>query len=1134
MANATQTPQRPVPGAFTNTPGPRQPNPPEPTPRPPPITPELNAVERAAKTINDTLEFQRIRYPELEHYVNQGISSDYNVATEAVPGPFQKVKSFPIPDRIFEQYNQSQMRTTMGLFADLGHAWVAIDNALYMWDYAQQNPDLIGFEEQPNAISAVSMVKPREGVFIPAITRLIVIATSMEVLLVGVSVEDLPAGGRRVTLYQTRMAAPVRGLDIQAIEGDPTTGRIFFATADNDVYELYYQQEERWFFNRCWKINHTTSRVSAFKPSLSAFGFGKGDPVEGTTKLALDGSRQLLYTLSTKSTIRVFHLKPGNAMDLVITKTLRDTLGNIAHMIQQTELLSTNTTIVDIHPISSKESSKLHLVATTATGCRIFMSATSSFAYLSSGQSSIPTSMQVHHVRFPPADTNLNATLLAPTPPSSQTVNTTSKALIPTNKSARYAPGYFFDFVAAPRDSRDRVFLAAPDSGRLAYMGEQAQGFRFLENGMWISLEGRAAAVGLATEPFAAAESPVGFGNELVVQHDRSTTEIAILTNTGVFTYRRLRLVDEFASAVRLGRAEDGLEGSVRAFVRIYGRGETAACALAVVCGQGMDVTNDFRVASITDPDVLEGARTAFIEYGGRPQLNENSLLDQTAAAIDLVKPSPRHDGVALYISRVVRSLWNTTIADQKTEPARGLIITSTVATEKLQDVQQKLTRLQEFVNANRTFIEGLSGPEAMGRAATRQEEVALQAENRALHALVTLVSNMIEGISFVQMLFGERIEEIVLSLSQEAREQFKSLTYESLFCTPDGRSLAKDLVKAIVNRNIQNGYNVDTVADSLRRRCGSFCSASDVVIFKAQENLKRSAEKGKLTEFGRSLLNESLRLFNTVVDSLSLPQLQDAVSQYIQMEFWAGAIELCLELAREKDRGNRALAWIEAGRPENDTAAAIFAERKRCYALIHQIIHAVDHIQIAAADSEFSTEQDMNTRRKAVAEARSAIDDSDDEVFQNDLYDWYISNDQAEKLLQVQSPYLVRYLQRKAQDDISIADLLWKYHTQSGRLFEAAQVQFDLANSEFHLSLDQRIRYLSRARANASSFVAGPGRANRQQLLRNISDALEIANIQSDILQNIRDDDRFQGDRREQVVTIVNGRLLPLSEVSI
>ena len=47
------------------------------------------------------------------------------------------------------------------------------------------------------------------------------------------------------------------------------------------------------------------------------------------------------------------------------------------------------------------------------------------------------------------------------------------------------------------------------------------------------------------------------------------------------------------------------------------------------------------------------------------------------------------------------------------------------------------------------------------------------------------------------------------------------------------------------------------------------------------------------------------------------MEQLQWAVQRFQLMQFFAGAIQLALDVAQESDRGNRALSWIQDGRPE-------------------------------------------------------------------------------------------------------------------------------------------------------------------------------------------------------------------------
>lgn len=169
-----------------------------------------------------------------------------------------------------------------------------------------------------------------------------------------------------------------------------------------------------------------------------------------------------------------------------------------------------------------------------------------------------------------------------------------------------------------------------------------------------------------------------------------------------------------------------------------------------------------------------------------------------------------------------------------------------------------------------------------------------------------------------------------------------------------------------------------------------------------------------------------------------------------------------------------------------------------------------------------------LSARRRS--EAYEVIDTSEDEAFQTDLYDWYLSQGRTDRILEIQSPYIVTYLQRRSSDDIAHADLLWRYHTQRGQNHEAAGVQLALAKSEFVLSLDRRIEYLGRSKANASTPSPGVARATRHSLLREISDLLDLANIQSDLFIRLKNDSRVPADRRPALISELNNQILPIT----
>ncbi|PQE28872.1 non-repetitive nucleoporin protein [Rutstroemia sp. NJR-2017a BBW] len=1066
------TPQRPLPGTYFMTPAaprfnqpppPQQPlfRPPQPAaPQnavaiPPPANPPqtqpqpLQPIQRAARTINEVLQREE-SFPDLDSYVKHyEISSS---SSDAAWVPFQKTRMYDIPDTIYTQYNEAAVSTQMGLFAELNHSWVAIDNALYLWDYTNPNPVLKGFEEQPNTITSVKLVVPRKGVFIPAITHLVVVATRQEIILLGVADTVDEHGNRNLELYRTGMSLAIKGIDVTAIEGSAATGRIFFAGQGNEVYELTYQNEDRWFSSKCGKINHTSPGYTSLVPTIWG-----SKAAEHVIEMVVDDTRRLLYTLSTESTIRTFHMDSPTTLNQVIEKKRQECLRDISHMITASPLLSSQMRIVSISPISAKEGTKLHLMATTTSGCRLYLSATRGYGYgFGTGQGA-PQSMQVQHIRFPP---RLDRIAPRPYQGSEPAIETASEALVHSRKGIRYPPGFFFCFVAKEaRGGSDALFLSAPDTGRIAAQARDMnsqQGSRYYESAYWLDMGGRAEAIGLVTKPFAASEQPLGFGNELATQYDLPSQEVAIMTDSGVHIIRRRRLVDIFAAAIRNG-GDEGLENEIKKFIRQYGRGEATATALAVACGQGNDASpaGEMRPTRIVDPETVEAARRAFVEHGGRPSIDQNLVTEGSAQAIDNVRPSSRHEGLALYMARLIRGLWKAPV--MKMVDVNGLIsIKPTIDAKKLGTVQDALMQLGRFLDSNKSFIEGLSGPEGLNRATSQQEDIALQGEHQALHSLQTLNTSIIEGISFVQMFFEERVDDIWVSLDDTHKQQLRELTFELLFSSNTGKDLAKVLVKQIVNRNIAQGSNVDTVAEALRRRCGSFCSPDDVIIFKAQEQLQRAHNVGPNSDHGRTLLNESLRLFQEVAGVLSFDNLYNACSTYSTMQ------------------------------------------------------------------------QSVSSRKRQ--EAHMVVDDSDDEVFQYDLFDWYLAQGWVDRLIATESPFVIKYLERSASGSVENSDLLWRYYVHREDFYAAAGVQLTLAKSELEIPLSRRIEYLSRAKANASTQGGGIHRQARQVLLHEATELLDVANIQDELLHRLRNDDRIRPARKEMVIQELDGVIQPLS----
>ena len=235
--------------------------------------------------------------------------------------------------------------------------------------------------------------------------------------------------------------------------------------------------------------------------------------------------------------------------------------------------------------------------------------------------------------------------------------------------------------------------------------------------------------------------------------------------------------------------------------------------------------------------------------------------------------------------------------------------------------------------------------------------------------------------------------------------------------------------------------------------------------------------------------------------------------------------------MAQEGDRANRALSWLRDDCPDGDIRQTAFEKRKQSYDLVFAIISSVDQ-STQNAPEQVDGHYTIAAKRKA--EAYDVVHSSEDEVFQNTLFDWYVSQGRSERLVDITSPYVINYLRRRMDKDLAHADLLWRYYAHHQNFLEAASVQLLLAKSGFDLNLEARIACLSRARTNASirSTSHLESRQSRQQLLREISDLLDVANIQDEILQRMKADPRLTEPRRPQILKQLDGEIVDIGEL--
>ena len=307
----------------------------------------------------------------------------------------------------------------LGLFPQISRAWMTIDSSLFLWNY-MDGGDFVAFEELDQVIVSVALVKPIPGTFIADVKYLLVIATPIEIVLLGVG---FAPGRGGLTLYpvgffvffvfallsnqsafQTQLSTSSDNVNMISIVGTEA-GRIFLGGRDGHLRELEYQSEEGWFTRRCRTKNLTQSFASLFVPTfinlnsegtlcISRQELTLRGRVDAIVCVTVDEERNILYTLSEKNVIQVFYLgSSGKQCEAVaIRRDIRKDVVDFNNQVRKKRVINENPfmrflqtplsddanfRILSLHPVSQAESTKIHLVAVTSAGVRLYFTTVS-------------------------------------------------------------------------------------------------------------------------------------------------------------------------------------------------------------------------------------------------------------------------------------------------------------------------------------------------------------------------------------------------------------------------------------------------------------------------------------------------------------------------------------------------------------------------------------------------------------------------------------------------------------------------------------------------------------------------------------------------------------------------------------
>ncbi|KAJ7399498.1 hypothetical protein BTVI_114420 [Pitangus sulphuratus] len=1004
-----------------------------------------------------------------------------------------------------------QCNCMMGVFPEISRAWLTIDSDIFMWNY-EDGGDLAYFDGLSETILAVGLVKPKAGIFQPHVRHLLVLATPVDIVILGLHCSNIQAGtgslndsmsGGMQLLPDPLYSLPTDNTYILAITSSDN-GRIFLAGKDGCLYEVVYQAEAGWFSQRCRKINHSKSVLSFLIPSLLQFTFSEDDPV---VQIAIDNSRNILYTRSEKGVLQVYDLgQDGQGMTRV-TSLSQNAIVSAAGSIARTIDRSVFKPIIQIAVIENSESIDCQLLAITHAGVRLYFS-TSQFKH----PTARPSMLTLVHVRLPPGFS------------ASSNVEKPSKV-----HRALYSKGVLL-MAASENEDNDILWCVNHDSFPFQKPMMETQMTTRVDGHSWALSAIDDFKVQKIVTPLNKDIIPITDSPVVVQQHMLPPKKFVLLSAQGSFMFHKLRPVDQLRHLLVSNIGGDGEE--IERFFKLHQEDQACATCLILACS-----------TAAYDREVSAWATRAFFRYGGEAQMRFPSAL-----------PPPSNVGPIL--GSPVPSASPLTV--DSPYPTSGFLTSG-------QGFQPPAMSTPIFPAGNSmshpgTSVSGMMGPEIVfsGRhngiciyfariigfstpanlqqrllgfmrpdgGSSQQVQQELQrkyhaeaqlTEKTSLQGIQQLVRKTCQALALWKLLCEHQFSVAVGELQKELQEQLKITAFKDLVIRD--RELTGALIASLINCYIRDNAAVDGIIAHLQDICPLLYSTDDAVCSKANELLQRSRQAQSKME-KEKMLRESLKEYQKISNQVDLANV---CAQYRQVRFYEGVVELCLTAAEKKDPQGLGLHFYKNGEPEEDVVGLqAFQERQvlkmiyyhnmglNSYKCITDTLQELVNQSKAAPQSPsvpkkpgppvLSSDPNMLSNEEAghhFEQMLKLAQRSTDELFSIALYNWLIQADLADKLLQVTAPFLEPYLVRMTkidQNKVRYMDLLWRYFEKNRNFSSAARVLAKLADlHSTEISLQQRLEYIARAILSAKSSTAISSIAADGEFLHELEEKMEL-----------------------------------------
>lgn len=1063
---------------------------------------ENKAIHQACTTIEEYGVVDE-RFPKLHARFDIGFDvgrsglddSEYGRADSALMTSSDRLSlPCPLPQEVLLRFKRLQCSTLQGVFPQINRAWFTIDSDFFIWDL-DDGSDFCVYDGLQEVIVAVALAAPRPDVFRDEITHVLVLTTPMNIILIGLEFDPHTHDSVLLSNYRGRnlnfdaesmRIIPSDNVILNTIASSDD-GRIFLGGQDGCIYELIYEKNGGWFRSKCRKINHTKSVLSYFVPSLIKTFIGGSEEIQSLT---YDSTRHMLYA-KTPASIQPYLLSNAGGFIRGVPVTLdypKERYGSI----------------ISIAPVASYESDKLAFMAVTQRGARLYFGNLRGVAWLQDEEAPRLSLLSIRVIKE------------SLTPPSNVTQAFASNGVLLFASGA----GQDKESVWGVTSSDISNAVPLPSSLVNTRIGNFHTVARLAEVVAIDSIQGPVWQIVEVPAEAKVARSH----NPLAQQELLPRRSFIIMSASGTSRYSTYRLVDVLRKL--LERSNEQLLAEFFHMVikdphnidtdaiRAQRREAFATCLIIICSREDQDLK------------LRERAKEAFRRFGGEPEILNSDIVSAGgnnfgAAAIGpRILYSSKHDGVYMYVSRLLRPLWSKhAIVRDTLIPS---VLTSSMKPEDIIDLIHHLKILQSYLQSSGLVADsafgareqwekqhihrrvGLVKPRAARMTVVdaaklygddhsstmwqqyllmdRQHAVAL--ENESLASLNLLIVKFLEILCLFDLLMTNDISTTLGELPEPSRVQCTKETFGTLASTEDGQRLCKNAISKFLKR-VSGTPLYKVQSDRLFSACPHLHNQHDVVYADAIENLLM-AQATRDQSFLKPAMVAFKRYFNEA-EPFPFVELTKACEGLISADFYTELVDIVIYCS-SLTKWASALKFYRDYFPEADEIGSkAYSSVTRCWepvltrldsllqepGVYDHVLHVLpDYLSGAAA-----LPSDIDALKHMVTVIQKILV-SDFELAHVVLFDWSRDHQLTNLILKSNSPFLETYLSHiveansRASDissQIKSMELLAQYYSQNGQFIQAAKIYHQLSDAELVGITKQDVEHAIRSKVDGT-----------------------------------------------------------------